>query len=264
MAEDSSSIERSESGQPIYRYGQPKHDFEPAVGQSATIEGVEEHIRQHIGEPSLVWHEFVSSLVHIDVHVVKPTPERNYITLVTTGMSDKAMKTPKNAVGFEYAELVMTLPPDYPLPTEGTVGPPVDSAKKNVVKTLFGGKKTTTDQPDPEWYWPIRMIKYLARFPHEYDAWLWEGHTIPNGDPPAPVTKGTLLCGVLLSPPFQFADEINPLVIENRNIYFWNVMPLYAEEMTFKLKYGVDALYDRFSEHRISPILSIHRRNVCV
>ena len=31
-----------------------------------------------------------------------------------------------------------------------------------------------------ERFWPIQMLKFLARFPHEYKTWLGWGHTIPN------------------------------------------------------------------------------------
>ncbi|MFQ8729788.1 MAG: suppressor of fused domain protein [Enterocloster bolteae] len=31
-------------------------------------------------------------------------------------------------------------------------------------------------------YWPIRLIKYLARFPHEYSTWLgWGPHHSQRG-----------------------------------------------------------------------------------
>ena len=33
-----------------------------------------------------------------------------------------------------------------------------------------------------EWYWPLRWLKILARFPLEENTWLGWGHTIPKGE----------------------------------------------------------------------------------
>lgn len=41
------------------------------------------------GVLAFVWHELVSDLVHLDVHVAEPTPARPYYTVVTSGMSDR-------------------------------------------------------------------------------------------------------------------------------------------------------------------------------
>src|SRR5687767_15165770 len=82
-------VETTGSGDPVYRYSDAERptEFEMAIGDSENIQRISEHIEQHCGEVESVLHELVSDLVHIDIHYVKPTPERNYHTLVTSGMS---------------------------------------------------------------------------------------------------------------------------------------------------------------------------------
>ena len=92
MRDDEDDIERSESGAPIYRHKQREGQFEPAFGEEETIEAVSAHVEEFVGEPAHVFHEFLSDLVHVDVHVVEPRKKRNYYTLVTSGMSDRPMK----------------------------------------------------------------------------------------------------------------------------------------------------------------------------
>src|SRR6266849_7875689 len=77
-------------------------------GDSPSLELIVKHITTHIGEPSTVFHELASEHVHIDVHVVPPRPDRDFYTLVTSGMSDKPMKVPKQVKGkgLEFAELI--------------------------------------------------------------------------------------------------------------------------------------------------------------
>jgi hypothetical protein len=99
--------EISESGAPIYRHQPRQRGFELAGGDEQTIAGVVRHITEHIGPPRFVFHELFSDLVHVDVHLVDPTPERNYYTLVTSGMSDRPMTVPKGAEALRFAELLI-------------------------------------------------------------------------------------------------------------------------------------------------------------
>jgi hypothetical protein len=108
-------VEQSESGQPVYRHEDRERDFEMAIGDSENIEKISEHIEQYIGPVASVFHELLSDLVHIDVHIVEPTEERNFYTLVTSGMSDLPMAAPEGAEEFRYAELLIALPPDWPM-----------------------------------------------------------------------------------------------------------------------------------------------------
>jgi hypothetical protein len=185
MAED--GIERSESGAPIYRYDDRERVFELAESDPEALERIEEHLDTFLGSDRIVWHEIISDLVHIDVHIAGPTSERDFYTLVTTGMSDKPMNAP--APDLQYAEILICLPPDWQPPKQGE----------------FLAPGTEDDN-----HAPIRWLKYLARMPHEYGTWLGFGHTVPNGDPPAPFTSDTQLCCALLLEPVLFGEGFNP------------------------------------------------------
>lgn len=197
-----------------------------------------------------MFHELVSHLVHIDIHIIKPTEERNFYTLVTTGMSYRPMTIPdsfpEEAKALNYAELVICLPPDWPL----------DQA-------LSTETQKVGEQQSEEYYWPIRMLKYFARFPHEYDTWLWQGHTIPNGNPPEPVATNATFTGTILAFPILFSEEAHTLKIDDsKTIHFLSLIPLYTEEMNLKLKKGADALYERLGKEGITELLDIQRKNV--
>ena len=75
----------------------------------------------------MVFHEIVSSDVHLDLYVVPPQPGeasvmfphgRDFYTIVTSGMSTQAMKAPASGggdiQGQRYAELMICLPSDWP------------------------------------------------------------------------------------------------------------------------------------------------------
>lgn len=186
----------------------------------------------------MIFHEVVSTTVHVDIHHVPPSPGGcPYHILVTSGMSERAMKTPPGEEEFAHAELFVALP-----------------AWWTVTMEAFKDERN---------YWPIRMLKVLARLPHEYDSWLSAGHSAGNGDPPAPYAPGTKLCGAVLAPPISAPSDFSRVVRpDGCAIHFWQVIPLYQEEMDLKIQQGANALFERFNRYRVSAVIDPVRRNV--
>lgn len=229
--------ERSESGAPIHRH-QRRKDFGLSLGDDAAQEKILDHIGKHVGEPATVYHGIVSEYVHIDIHIVQPTKGKDYYTLITSGMSDQPMHAPRDAKRFRYAELFLCLPASWSLSEDAI--------------------------QHEENYWPIRWLKILARFPHEYDTWLWASHTVPNGDPPEPFASNTKLCCAFLGHPISFDEDFFELKVnQKKTIYFLSFLPIYKEEMRFKLKHGYDPLLERLMENGVTELLDIRRKNVC-
>lgn len=229
-------MEQSGSGAPLYRYTERKRPFDLAHGDNEHIERISDHIEQHIGPVESVMHEIVSDLVHVDIHVVAPTAKRNFYTLVTSGMSDRPMHAPAGQETLKYAELMICLPQNWPL--------------------------SQADWAKEENYWPIRWLKTLARFPHEYETWLWAFHSVPNGDPAAPFATDTQMTGLVLMPPMTVPPAFRELRIdEEKTIHFHALVPLLPDEMTLKLEKGVEALFDGFDKNGVNELLDPARKS---
>lgn len=223
---------------PTYRHSAPVREPDFAVGDGELIEELSRHIEEHIGPISMVFHELISTHVHVDVHHVEPTPERPWHVLVTTGMSARPMTTPEGTPeDWRYAELVVSLPSDW-----------------QVSEAAF------TDEQN---YWPVRLLKWLARMPHEYGTWLGLGHSIPNGDPAEPYASDTQLSGVLLLPSVTLPLEFHALERpDGTTVRFWSLYPVYAEEMKLKLRKGSEAILDQFEKNGITDVIDKGRPNV--
>ncbi|MFK8303634.1 suppressor of fused domain protein [Capnocytophaga stomatis] len=232
----------SEGGSNVYSYGKENSsDFVFPDRTCVYMDEICEHFKKYIGEPESVFHEIMSEYVHIDVHWIKPTEERPYHVLFTTGMSDYPMYLPKeleNPNEFSHAELMVYLPKDW---------------------------KIDENSFDDDNYWPIYFLKMIARFPHQYKTWMAEGHTIPNGLEAEPIANTNFGC-ILLMPPYLSApqDFLKLQTKDETTINFYCILPLYVEEMDLKLEEGVDALLDLFDEYQISEVVDIHRENVAV
>lgn len=231
------SDEMSESGAPIYRHQPHEASWTPPNLQDSCMESITDHIEKHVGSIATVWHEILSDLVHIDVHQVAPTEERPFWTLVTSGMSDLPMAAPKGSEAWTFAELMICLPKEW--------------------------KMAETDFKNEEFYWPVRWLKILARFPHEYKTWLSWGHTIPNGDPSKPFHDSVLFECMMLMRPKTVSSEFWTLPIrENKKVQFFCVTPLYPGEIELKLQKGSQELERLFERYKISELVDPKRRDV--
>lgn len=235
MSTDDTAPPSSPGGSTIYRHGEPA-SFQPPA-EEVCLQQISEHIERHLGAIETVFHELVSDTVHIDVHWVKPTPAFPFARLVTSGMSDLPMSVPEGSGMPAHLELMITLPGDWRFEMDAF--------------------------EDERWYWPIRLLKVLARLPHKHATWLGWGHTIPNGDPAEPYADDVPFTGAILLPPVTAPEDFFVLPIDERkSIGFLAVYPLYPEEMDLKLRKGTDALLEGFERHAIGDIVNPRRKNV--
>ncbi len=229
--------EVSKGGSQMHRYKSPTGDLLPSYGDERETEAIEKHIEKYVGEIKSVYHEIVSEYTHVDVYWVAPTKERNFHTLITSGMSFKPMNVPKGMEEYKYGELMLCLPPEWKLSQE--------------------------DFKDENNYWPIRWLKILASLPHEYNSWLTRGHTIPNGENEDPFASNTKLSGMYITFPIHLpTDFIKFQVSPKKTIWFYSVIPLYSKEMKYKLDKGSDALEELFDKNKVSELLNPKRPSI--
>ncbi|OUQ38817.1 suppressor of fused domain protein [Faecalibacterium sp. An121] len=191
----------------------------PEVYSEEEMEAIEGHIQQYFGNFETVFHELSSPDIHVDICVVPPSEEHDYYTLVTMGMGAHRMNVPEELAEYklERAELAIALPKDWKLKQE--------------------------DMKDDRWYWPIRLLKSLARLPIASDTWLGWGHTMDNQEPFAPDTE---LCAAILTGPQGTEDGSEFCTLPGgEEINFYQVIPLYRDELEYKLAHDADALLDK-------------------
>lgn len=237
--------EYTKGGQPIIR-GKVDEDrgWTPPEVNGEIRSVVERHLAQFLPARSTVWHEIISDLVHIDVYCFVPTPERAFYTLVTSGMSDLPMNVPEGLEDMARAELLICLPPDWKI-------------------GQLGDTLAQDDLEDFSNYWPIHMLKYLARMPHEYHTWLGWGHSIPNGQSPEPFAN-TSFVGTVIGPVVTLPDEFVSVQVDDQTVWFYGLYPVYAEEMQFKIDTpeGADALFEKFESAGVTELIDLQRPNV--
>jgi len=189
-------------------------EYHPEIYPEEDMDTLESHIEKHFGRFKNVFHEIASPDIHVDIAIIEPSPERNYYVLVTMGMGARKMDVPADMKDYhlERAEIMVCLPPGWKL----------------------------DDLKDEEWYWPVRWLKILARLPKEENTWLGWGHTIPNG---GPLAENTRLSAVMLIYPGAFGEDSFECELSSGDkINFYQMIPLYDEELEYKLGHDAQAL----------------------
>jgi len=206
----------------------------------ADISGISAHIERRIGRIHTVFHEIVSDDLHIDVYHVKSSLLRRCEVLVTSGMSAFPMSVPVESHEPRFAEIVTVLPRGWPL-----------------AKEAFA---------DERHYWPVRLMKTLARLPHQGHTWLGFGHTVGNGSSEGamkPYADGTKLCAAALLPPSSLGRDFWCMKRQNEpEIFFWAAVPLYLSELDFKIENGIDPLLDLFDKNGVTDKIDPERASV--
>ena len=205
-------------------------------GDISLIQVVSDHVEKHIGKIGPVLHEKVSPTIHVDVIVVPATLQRPYTTLVTTGMAELPMPMPRELEQSRFAELMICPPADWPITPQ----------------SIF----------DENFYWPIRLLKGIARYPHEEETWLFEGHTIPGAKPEG-FAPSTRLSSVMLTSPKTISEKAQSISYgRDRSIRLWALVPLYDEELSFKLASGYEDLRKILDTNGITELLNSTRNSV--
>ncbi|GLY00598.1 suppressor of fused domain protein [Actinoplanes sp. NBRC 101535] len=216
----------------------PVHDgFVAAPGQREEMaEAIDRHIAAHFGPVDFVLHELGSHLVGVHVYVTEPTEERPFRTLITSGMSDLPMTVPGGHGISPYAEVMIALPADWQF------------------------TEAVHPTGDDTWEWPIRLLKEVARLPHEYATWIGPWHSLPNGDPMLPYAPSVPFTGVVVTPMLRVPAEARTVVVgDGTEISLLALVPLHPGEVTVKLEQGTDALIDILDRGAITELLDPSR-----
>lgn len=206
----------------------------PEMYSEDEIDIIEKHIEHYYGNFEFVFHEKVSPDIHVDICLIPPSEECNWYTLVTMGMGAHLMNVPNQLKEdqLERAELVICLPEYWKLDKEHL--------------------------KDEKWHWPIRLLKELARFPGENNTWLGWGHTVSYDGPLSYTTE--LCASILINPPCGNIGGNTCTLPDGEEVNFYQIIPLYGDELEFKLKNGTQKLLDKMNDNIL--LVNPHRLNV--
>jgi hypothetical protein len=193
------------------------------------------HITRYFGSEYQVIRENRAVAVHVDLYAVPPTKARPFHTLMTAGMSDRAMMTPAGLDEMALAEICLCLPEKWPMDDEEQLN-------------------------QEQYYWPVRLLKAIARYPHLTKTWVTWGSTMEN--PKAYDPEGRFR-GVLLTAPARLPIGSEEVVRDDgRAVRYLAAVPLTLQEIEFERQQGAEALDERLTRARVTDLVDLGRKSV--
>lgn len=180
------------------------------------MQAVSEFIDRTFNTEPLVNHEIISPLVHVDIWCVPPASDRPWVTMLTSGMAELAQPAHPKFKGYSRIELVMAVPPDWPLAADP------------------GTPSTRT--------WPLQLLREIARYPHVMGKPVGLGHTL---EAPALARNDLGYSAVMLGAPSVFGDGDVRFRVRREEVVFLSVIPIFPAELAFARHAGSSALWDR-------------------
>jgi hypothetical protein len=164
----------------------------------------------------------------IELRVTKPTADRPFYTLMTWGMSGRPMSVPAGMEDLAFAEVCLCLRADGPAPDDD--------------------------------YWPVRLLKAVARYPHLTKTWVAWGSTVENPQPYDPAKRfvGALLTAPALLP--MGAEEVTRE--DGRIVRYLAVVPLTGTELRFAREHDPEELDERLTRAGVTELVNPDRPSV--
>ncbi|MCL2697216.1 MAG: suppressor of fused domain protein [Oscillospiraceae bacterium] len=216
----------------------------PCLYTKEQEEKLKDHIEKYLGKSVAVFREEHIPDIKVDIHLIAPCERYAGYTLVTSGAGAFRMDIPEDyehPINSKRAEYIIRLPENWEFPEDFN-------------------KTTEEIEPDENLYWPLRWLRILARMPIIHKVWLGWGHTVPCG---SPFAENTDLCCVLVEMPYVFGIGMFKVDINAEEpVHFYQLIPLYREEMEYKIQNGTHELMEMFDDD-FSDIVDINRKNYC-
>ena len=203
-------------------------------------EQVASYISRNFGTISKVYHELYSPDIHLDILIIPPTDKSDFYKLVTMGMGAYKMNVPEvlKEYDLERAELVAFLPSDWNM-----------------------------DFNDKRYKWVISELKMIGRTAIFENGWVGFGHTFQNDEKgEVPLSKYTKYTSVLLIN--AITENYNEYYLDLKlpdkgQINFYQLYPLYKEELDYVKKNGVKKFSEIIPEDGLLPLINFDRPNYC-
>jgi hypothetical protein len=114
---------------------------------------------------------------------------------------------------------------------------------------------------DEENYWPIRLLKQIARFPIVTNDWVCEGHTVEFEEGELFSPKLPYSCLMFTEPSSNIADGVDILNLSSgKSLGFMQIVPITRDELAIMRSEDNSAMYERLCRDGMLDSETIYMR----
>jgi hypothetical protein len=116
---------------------------------------------------------------------------------------------------------------------------------------------------DERWWWPLRLLKQTARYPHENETWLGFGHSVPGSTSGVPFAANTQMTDIVILEPRTISEEAATFYDDGRGeVSIWALFPVHPSEKEFKHRRSAQELQQLFDSDRVTELVQPGRGSV--
>jgi hypothetical protein len=154
--------------------------------------------------------------------------------LMTGNLSEFKMSVPEKFEGKEYKELYFCLPNYWDI----------------------------ENQENDQMNWVFEILFKLQKHVKSKETWLGVGHTLPFTIPISPISKTMNQKYFFLNEAVFLKDKLFPLEIENKQIEFLSIIPIYEDEFDYKVGKGTYKFQKKLAQKNVTELLDDYRGTV--
>lgn len=167
----------------------------------------------------------------IDLLLISTVKRSPIQVLLTNGLSEYEQPIPEKFSTLKHIELFFCLPSYWDL----------------------------NDEANPSMNWVKPWIQKLAKHLIEKQTWYGVGHTFPNGHPVEAISPTMKQKYFLLNTPTYLVDEFKPLDMDGKTVEFLAIVPIFEDELDYKMGKGTYKLQKKFLDKNITELLDDYR-----
>jgi ankyrin repeat protein len=193
---------------------------------------LKEFIEKNFGPIERTLSEIIpGSDVSISIHLIAPTRDQDYYTLVTSGMSDLPMEQLRPE--YRYVELFIKLPSTW----------------------------SFDDLKNEENYWPLRWLRRIAHSPHDGGDAVFLNHAYFSDEPNVPFCTNTQMTCLMVS---AANDECCRKLNHSNGMItnFYTLIPIYENEWAFAKVNRCETLLKRLADRGIGEVWDLSRGSI--
>lgn len=188
---------------------------------------IQDHIIEHYGNISRTVSVKECEALDLKLYVIEPTKERDFYTVITSGMGAYKMELPDDFkdTDLDRIELLIYLGSNWD----------IDSAFKSSQNSsttgliIDGSVTPLLGNINAQWNYPIRILKNLAQAPVNNDSYFVMGNIMDDETPFADSTHDS--GGILMFPAYATEEAQVCTLPSGQKVGFLQVMPITSDEI---------------------------------
>lgn len=118
------------------------------------------------------------------------------------------------------------------------------------------------DIENPNFNWIYHWLFKLETFVREKQTWFGPGHTIPCGNPPAPISETMQQDHFIFTDPMFLANELEPVNDGEKTVHFLTIVPIFSDELDYKMGKGTMKFVRKLQQRNHDERLDEYRKSI--